>query len=410
MRLAYLTSRFPLVTETFILREMNGVAARGIDVEVFSLFGANPPFVHELAKPWMSGHHRTTAGNVARGAMWALLSRPREVGRAVAMVVRTHRSNPRRLARALATLPLAAAHARRMQDLGVDHIHAHYATYPALSAWFCRRLTGISYSFTAHAHDIFVDHFGLPELIADASFVVTISEYNRVLLSGLGEGSGTPIHVVRCGVDLARYPLREKRIPGEGRVRAACVASLQEYKGHRVLFEALSLGGPRLERIHLQLIGDGYLRQALERLARRLKIDDRVEFAGPLQEDSVAEALADADLFVLASTVQEDGQMDGLPVALIEALACGTPAVGTALSGIPELARTGLTCLLATPGDPVSLAAALEFAIEDPEASRARAAQGRKLIEDSFDIEKSIDEMTALFVRDEPAARAPATG
>jgi glycosyltransferase involved in cell wall biosynthesis len=405
-----MTTRFPLVTETFILREMNGVAARGIDVEVLSLFSADPPFVHELAKPWMGRRHRPRAGMVARGSLWALLSRPREVGRAVAMVVRTHRSNPGRLARALVTLPLAAAQARRMQDLGVDHIHAHYATYPALSAWFCSRLTGISYSFTAHAHDIFVDHFGLSELIADASFVVTISEYNRVLLSRFGEGSDTPIHVVRCGVDLARYRWQQKRIPSAGAVRAVCVASLQEYKGHRVLFEALALGGPRLQRIHLKLIGDGYLRESLERLARRLKIDDRVEFAGPLSEYAVTEELADADLFVLASTVQGDGQMDGLPVALIEALACGTPAIGTALSGIPELARGGLSCLLATPGDPVSLAAALEFAVDEPGASSARAAEGRKVIEEGFDIEGSVDAMPALVELAERTAGSSTVG
>jgi glycosyltransferase involved in cell wall biosynthesis len=193
------------------------------------------------------------------------------------------------------------------------------------------------------------------------------------------------VHVVHCGVDPQAWPARPRAAPAQGPVRALCVASLEEKKGHRVLLRALAGADGSLGRVELDLVGPGALRGELEALARALGLGDRVRFHGALPEPHVAALLGRADLFVLASVVERSGFMEGIPVALMEALAAGVPVVATRLSGVPELVRDGDTGLLAEPGDAASLRAALERAIGDPDAALRRAVAGRALVEREFD-------------------------
>ena len=157
--------------------------------------------------------------------------------------------------------------------------------------------------------------------------------------------------------------------------------------------------GPELERIELDLVGGGALREELDALARRLGLAGRVRFRGPLPEPEVAALLDRADLFVLPSVVARDGQMEGLPVALMEALACGVPAVSTRLSGIPEIIRDGETGVLAEPGDPASLRAALRRVVDEPSEAWTRAVAGRRLVEREFDVRASGRRLAQLFQR-----------
>ena len=395
MKVAYIVSRFPHVTETFVVRELDGVdAAADLELELFSLFPTVDATLHPAARGWVAQLRRGSAGGALRGTAWWLCRRPRALLSAAAIVTRAFARKPRRLARALVTVAVASDHARTMRTLGVDHVHAHFANYPALAAWTVARLAGPSYSFTAHAHDIFRDQSFLPRLLADARFVVTISEFNREFLARYNPGR-TPVHVVHCGVDPVVWRPRPRAPPGHGAVRALCVASLEEKKGHRVLLRALAGGG--LERVELDLVGPGALRAELEALARELGLGDRVRFHGALPEPDVAALLDRADVFVLASVVERSGFMEGIPVALMEALATGVPVVATRLSGVPELVRDGDTGLLAEPGDAASLRTALERAIGDPDAARRRAAAGRALVEREFDAAASAARIAELI-------------
>jgi colanic acid/amylovoran biosynthesis glycosyltransferase len=389
MTIAYLVSRFPVATETFILREMTAVQRElGAPVEVLSLFAPRTPFAHPGAQAFLGRARRPGAGAALGGLAWALARHPRTLLAVLVAVVTAYARRPARLAKALVTVVLGTAHARWAQRTGVDHVHAHWANLPALAAWVTWRLTGIPYSITPHAHDIFIDQTNLRRLIDDAAFVVAISEYNREFLRRHSAGS-TPLPVVRYGIDLERFAYAPRPLPAEGPVRALCVASLAEQKGHRVLFEALAIAGEVLDRIELRLVGAGPLRADLEALARELGLAGRISFLGTLDEDAVAAELAAADLAVLPSIVAPNGRQEGLPNVLLEALATGTPAVGTALSGCPELLREEATCLLAMPGDPYSLAAALEHVLRDPDAAARRAAAGRALVEREFALERS---------------------
>jgi glycosyltransferase involved in cell wall biosynthesis len=342
--------------------------------------------VHEVARRFAGRLRRPAASAVVLGVFWALVRRPRALVGAAATVVAAHRRDPARLVRAGLALAVAAAHAREIAAAPPARVHAHYATYPALAAWFVKRLTGVPYGFTAHAHDLYVDRTMLAALAAEADYVVTISRFNRELI--LRETTVDParVAIVHCGISPADYRYRKREMPVSGVVRALCVASLQEYKGHEVLLEALAKGGPGVDRIELDLVGDGVLRERLVRRAAELGLGARVRFLGGRSESQVRDLLDRADVFVLPSVVAADGQMEGLPVALVEALACGVPAVSTALSGIPEIVEDGVTGLLAEPGSAASLRDRLEETITERRGRAARAARGRERVEREFDV------------------------
>jgi glycosyltransferase involved in cell wall biosynthesis len=398
VRIAYVVSRFPLASETFVVRELNGVdGADGVKVSLLlSLYPPARPFAHPEAERWLPRLRRPTAAQAARATAAWLLRAPHKLLAATARVAWDRRASPGHLVRGLATIPLAAAHARTVRAEGIEHLHAHFATYPALTAWLCRRLTGVSYSFTAHAHDLYVDQSGLATVVGDAAFVATISQFNRGFIADHAPRAGTPVHVVRCGVRPATYAGHRRRLPVAGPVRALCVASLEEYKGHAVLLRAMARGGA-LERIELTLIGTGSLEAELRALARQLGLAARVDLRGAQDEGQVAAALAAGDLFVLPSIVARDGQMEGIPVGLMEALAAELPVVTTRLSGIPELVRDGETGWLAEPGDPADLARALNAALADPAEAAVRAAAGRRLVGAEYDAERSAAQMARLL-------------
>lgn len=397
MKVAYVVSRFPKVSETFVVRELDAVDAQpDMELELFALFPAESSVVvHPVAQPWLARLHRAVNARDALSAVtYWLRRRPRRLLSTLVLVFRAHARRPPVLARAVVTLLLALPHAQRATRLGVEHIHAHFASHPTTAAWVIWRLTGIPYSFTSHAHDLFVHQLFLPRKVRDARFLVTISDFNARFL---GQISGAPrIHVVHAGIDSRRYPFRRHDLSSPRRLTAVTVATLQEKKGHAVLLEALA-GEPRLAHVDLELIGDGELRGPLEAQVDRLALRDRVRFLGAMSQDQVTERLDRADLFVLPSIVARSGQMEGIPVALMEAMACGLPVVATEMSGVPELVRDDETGVLAQPGSSASLAAAILRVLADPERSVARAAAARRVVEEEFDVNASARVLAALF-------------
>jgi glycosyltransferase involved in cell wall biosynthesis len=282
-----------------------------------------------------------------------------------------------------------------VRRLGIDHLHAHFASYPALAAWVCRRMVGVSYSFTAHAHDIFLDQSMLAAKIREARFVAAISDYNRSFLSEIEPRAVGKILTVHCGIEPAAYPFEPKPIPPRGPVRVLCVASLADYKGQGVLIRALHTGGERLARVEVDLVGRGDMQGELEGMVVGLGLGDRVALRGGLSEPEVRRELASAAIFVLPSIVTPAGRMDGIPVVLMEALACGLPVVASRVSGIPELVRDGSTGLLVEPGDIDGLAATLTALVED--GSNVDPVAGRSLIEAEFDIASIAARLSELF-------------
>lgn len=392
-------------------RELTAVAAGpDIHVELLSLFPPKTQLAHHSARPWLDRVRRPRYGEIATSLAWWGVRRPARLVSTTGLVVGGFVGGPRLWGRALAALGLSLVHARTARRLDLDHVHAHFAGHPTLAAWVIQRLSGISYSMTAHAYDLYLDQRFLARKVRDAAFVVTVSEYNRRFLAEYGGGTETPVPIVRYGIEPERYRFQENRLPDSGPIQAVCVGSFSEYKGHRYLLEALAKPHPQLERVQLDLIGSGELREELEELVERLGLGERVRFRGVIDEEAVAAALDASHLFLLGSIVADNGRRDAVPNVLIEALAAGLPIVTTRISGIPELVRDEETGLLAEQRDPDGFAEAVIRTLARPEESHRRAVAGRKLVEREFDIRRSAQQLHDLFRENSRTASPSAVG
>ncbi len=397
-RVAYVMSRFPTVTETFILREMDELERQGWEVGLFPLILEHPSVVHADALKWSDRARR--AGPFSRAALRAhlrFLRRPKRLFAVWGGVLRGHAREPAVLIRALALLPVMVAMADEVERRGYRHVHAHFATYPLLAAWVAHRSTGVTYSVTVHAHDIFVSQAMLAEKLADSRLIVAISQFNReYLLREIDPQLGPRIEVIHCGIESSTYR-RQPRQDLNDQLDLLCIGSLMPYKGHRFLLEACRILLDRGVPFRLRLVGDGPLRMELTALADALELVDHVEFLGARSQEEVAELVATSNVYVQPSILTTTGQMEGIPVALMEALAAELPAVSTALSGVPELIRPRETGWLVPPEDSGALADAVEEIRSDPANAHELAAQGRALVREEFDLRKNVHLLAAKF-------------
>ncbi len=394
---AYVMSRFPKISETFILNEIIELRRRGVLIEIFPLVREREEVMHpEVADLVRHAHYapvlslRVLVSQVA----W-LVRAPRRYLGAWARVLRGNLRSRAALIRSLYIVPQAATFARELRTLGVEHVHAHYATYPALTAYVIHCLVGLPYSFTAHAHDIYVDRTMLAEKLAAASFAVTISNFNRDLLRRLYGGAADQVHVVRCGVDTDLFRPAPRAPHAE--LTVLCVGSLQEYKGQAYLVQACELLVRRGVQLRCLLVGEGRDRRELEHLVGRLGLEQVVSFLGSQPRDVVQRLLGRADVFALPSVTARDGQMEGIPVALMEALASGVPVVASDLSGIGELVEHEGNGLLVPERDAEQLADALSLLADDEDLRQQFGRAGRQTILTSFQLDENVAQLHALF-------------
>ena len=396
---AYVVSRFPQISETFILNEILELERSGVAVEVFSLLRDRTAVRHPEAEALVRRCVYATSSPLALAAAqvhW-LLRRPGTYLRAWWRALRGNAGSAKFLSRAPMAVASGALFAREAERRGVRHIHAHYATHTALAAYVAHLLTGLPYSFTAHAHDIYVDRSMLEEKLRGAQFVVAISNYNRRLLESLyGEDVRRRVAVVHCGIDTEVFAPRAQpeRTP---ELRILCVASLQDYKGHPYLIEACALLRDRAVPFRLTLVGDGEDRPAIERRIAELGLAESIDMLGAQPRERVAGLLAGADVAVLPSVVTPSGKQEGIPVVLMEALAMEVPVVATRISGVPELIEDRRTGLLVPERDADALAAAIERVRDDPEGARAMAAAGREKVVAEFDLRRNAAELRELL-------------
>lgn len=405
VRVGYLVSRFPALTETFVLRELRAVDDRpGVAVALMSLYPTPDATVHADAEPWVPRRFRPSAVlALAATARWAR-RRPARTAAIWARTLRDHREHPRVLGKALATTALGFAHAEHVEREGVGHVHAHFAALPAQAAWVVHRLTGVPYSVVAHAHDVFQHQAGLRTRLRAAAFVVAISRYHRMFLLHFGaRPERTPL--LPLGLDLGRYAFRPRPIPADGEVDVLFVSSFREYKGHRFLVEALALE-PRLSRLRVELVGQGPLRDEVERLARARGVAGQLVFAGPQPQERVLGRLAEAHVLLQPSTIEADGHTEGLPTTLVEAAASGATMVASRVTGVPDLVREGETGFLAEPGDPRDLADALLRALDHPDPCALQSA-ARAHVERWHDLPTVATALADRFAASAAAGAAP---
>lgn len=393
--MGYVMSRFPKLTETFILQELLAVDRAGVSVELHPLLRQRGEPVQPAAQPWVErAHYLPFVSPAILRSQWYHLRdrrlRRRYVRALVDMIAGTWRS-PNFLLGGLGIFPKVAHMARQMRSEGVEHVHCHFANHPALAGFLIHRLTGIPYSFTAHGSDLHVDRTMLPTKVREAAFVVTISEDNRrVIEATCGASAAGKVAVIHCGVDTASFRGAQHR---DGPLRIVSVGTLHEVKGQAHLVDACRRLAERGVDFTCRIIGDGPDRTSLAARIETAGLGDRVILTGRMTSDAVARELGDADVLVAPSVPTRGGKREGIPVVLMEAMATGLPVVASRLSGIPELVTDGKDGLLVAPGDDAAIADALERLANDRSLRRRLGRAGRETVDRAFDVDRSAAEL-----------------
>lgn len=399
MKIAYIMSRFPKITETFVLHEALELQNHGFDVSVFPLIKERTTVQHPKVQlllphvrflPFMS--FEILASNLR-----FILQRPLKYVQALTTVLAGTIGHPSFFIKTLIIFPKSVRIAEEIEQRRVEHVHAHFATHPTVAAMIVHYLTGIPYSFTGHGSDIHKYQHMLGKKISEAAFVVTISDYNvGFLAKRLGSRITEKLHVIRCGVDTGVFTAQRSDSCSD-EFQILCVASFREVKGHKYLLEACRLLAERSVPFKCHLVGDGKLRPEIEAQIAKLELTGHVVVHGALAQPQVIAMMQEADVAVLTSIIARAGNREGIPVTLMEAMASGLPVVSSRLSGIPELVDDGLTGILVAPKDSTGIADALERLSKDPDLRRRMGLLGRDRVLQHFDQQVCVRQLAELF-------------
>lgn len=398
-RVAYLMSRFPKITETFVLYEICALAGKGWSVDIYPLLRHHDAVTHPEIEALLPAVHYLPfiSLKICRDNLLVFFSRPLRYVKTVFEVFKNTMGSLNFFVGALGIFPKTVCFAREMEKNGIEHIHAHFANHPALAALIIHRLTEIPFSFTAHGSDIHVDQTMFAQKAQAARFVVTISEYNRRFLAEkCGKAAVTNLDVIHCGLDMNDFqPCGHHR--QEGPFKILCVAAFREVKGHRYLLEACRLLRERGIDFECTLIGSYELEDSIRQFVRELRLQDHVKMAGPQPRPQVKKFMCRADVVALTSIRTNKGHREGIPMVLAEAMACAKPVVASRISGIPELVADGISGLLTTPGAPDEIADALQKLAENPALRQRMGLAGREKVEQEFNQRDSIEKLSKLF-------------
>jgi colanic acid/amylovoran biosynthesis glycosyltransferase len=399
LKVAYVMSRFPKLTETFVLYEMLAVEEQGVDVELYPLLRERESVIHPDAVPLCERAHFQPflSGPILRSQLAFLRRSPRTYLAALWGLLRGTWGSLNFFAGAVGIFPKAAHAARLMAADGVDHVHCHFANHPAAAGFVIHRLTGIPFSFTAHGSDLHVDRRMLCAKIAQAAFVVPVSDYNRKLMvEECGEHARRKLAVIHCGVDTRFFRPAEMTVEQDP-FSILCVGKLHEVKGQTYLVEACRLLAEAGMDLVCTLVGDGPDRRALTSQIAESGLEGQVTILGERDRVQIAALMNSGQVLAAPSVPTRSGKREGIPVVLMEAMSAGLPVVASRLSGIPELVEDGVSGLLVPPRDAAALADALRRLRDDPSLRRRLASNGREKVLEEFDVRKNAAELVRRF-------------
>lgn len=384
--IAYVLKRFPRFSETFILNELLAHEAAGATTHVYSLLAPPDEPRHARLSDLRAGvtilkAHGAGPDGIAASGDAALFSgkTPQEIG---------------------ALMRKAEAVASDARARGIRHFHAHFGSDSTVVACLAARAVGGTYSFTAHAKDIYhtyvtpdADAAMRRARLRGAAFVATVSDYNARHLSALCPEA----RIIRLynGIDLSAFaPVDpEGQVPG----RLIAVGRMVPKKGFDVLLDACAQLKARGVAFTLSLVGSGPGEQALRAQCTALGLEDRVTLPGPMPQEVLIDEMARAQAAVLPCVVTENGDRDGLPTVLLEAMARALPVVTTTVSGGPEIVEDHVTGRLCAPGDADALAHALADVLTSPDRARRMGLAGRARAERLFDLQANAGRLRALL-------------
>jgi colanic acid/amylovoran biosynthesis glycosyltransferase len=391
LRLAYLLSIYPAISHTFFLNEIAGLRKLGLTIDVASINkpewaagGASELETSEFGATFYI--KAMTPVRILRVLLQTTVTKPGVVFRGFRAALQLNGWNLPAASYALFYLAEALLLGDWLHRRGHRHLHIHFGGPVATVGMLASIAWQFSYSLMIHGPEEFydVEKFHLRQKVERAHFVLCISDYCRSQVMKVSDPAHwAKLHVVRLGVDLRIFSPVPRVDPGN-EIEIICVGRLVPAKGHLILLRAFSSLVQRGYDLRLRLIGDGAERREMESFVSRQKLDASVIFEGSLNHEQTRQKLARADIFVLASFAE------GLPIALMEAMAMEIPCISTFVAGIPELIRDGLDGLLVPPSSEEALTAALERLISDPELRRGFAAAGRRRVEEFYDLQKNV--------------------
>lgn len=394
-KVAYLVNQYPKVSHTFIRREISALERAGVTVERFSIRKSTDAVdaadAAEAAKTRVvldAGTHR-----LAWSLLKTALKHPIRLGRAAALAARTGLGSERGLLVHGVYLAEACLLGGWLADSECRHVHAHFGTNPTTVAMLCRELGGPAFSFTVHGPEEFdkAPGIALAEKIRRAEFVVAISSFGRSQLLRLASlEHWAKIHVVRCGVDDGFVASDPEALPSSPRL--VCVGRLCEQKGQLLLVEAAAELARRGVDFELVLVGDGEMREQVERRIHETGLGGRVQITGWLDGEGVRREIRRARALVLPSFAE------GLPVVIMEALALGRPVVSTFIAGIPELVEPGRSGWLVPAGSVSDLVESMQAALRASPAELAVMGQaGRARVLARHDVRDTARSLASLL-------------
>lgn len=408
-RVGYVLKKYPRLSETFILNEILGHEAAGVHVSIYSLrmpddgrFHADLASVRACAQylPEFKSLHAYEA--IRQAATLGSAAGP-AIERAQQFLDLLPES--RRCALLVQGLHLS----RQVQRERIDHLHAHFMTIAAHVAYLAHCFTGVSFSVTAHAKDIFrhtVNAEVFRTVANAAARIITVTDFNRKFIADTYlEGNdanvtriynGLPVAALRELADAERPPAGESPSPRHDATILA-VGRLVEKKGFHVLLHACRQLADRGVRFQCRIVGDGEDADRLTSIRDQLGLSEQVCLTGPMPREGVLAEMSRATLLAAPCIPSEDGNQDALPTVLLEALAVGLPCIATRLSGIPEIIDDGVDGILCAPGNSDELATAIEDLLGDAARRDAFAASGKEKVLQRFDRRKTLPELIDVF-------------
>jgi len=396
---------YPRISETFISNEVLLLEKLGIQVRLFPMRHPRENFSHASVKEiqarvdylptylW-SDLHILLYHNILLA-----LKKPSAYTRALVLAAR--RFLRKRKIATVKHLLQAGYMVNRffLNSPEIKHIHSHFAHSPTSVTMFASMLSGLPFSFTAHAKDIYTsDPAQIREKINLASFVVTCTQYNKQYLSQISQGSKTPIYCVYHGIDVKLFSETGRRSKAAKEPYSLMtVARITEKKGLSTIYAALKILQDQGIAFNHTLVGDGDDRDDILQLIRQLGLQNNCRWAGAQTHNEVLALFRQSDLFVLGCKIAKNGDRDGIPNVLVESLAMAVPAVATTVSGVPEILENNTTGLTVPPSDPERMADAILTLLTN-ESLRARVKEhGRQKVIDGFDNKKHIKVLAELY-------------
>lgn len=402
--IAVVMTYFPRLEETYILREINELERHGQPVVVVPIVRESPAIVHDEARPWLQRALFTPflSRAIVASNFRSFFSQPGRYLRLLGTLIAGTIWRPSTLVRTLSVVPKAVYLAEVLEEKGVHHVHSHFATHASTLAYAIASVSNISFSFTVHGPDVFVHRLLLRKKLEKARFIRAVSTFNKAFLSGLypRETEGK-IEVLRTGVNPEIYEEASRRSSRTPHVRPQLlsISPLTARTGFGFLIDACARLIKDGVDLDCRIVGDGPLRRTAEQWIAQHGLTERVRILGKLPQHEVARLMGETDIFVLPSVIAHDGQMDGIPVSLMEAMAAGKPVVASSLSGIPELVRHDMNGLLVDAAHPQRIADAIRRLIDDPALRERLGNAAKTVVRERFDVRRTAQSLIRKFDR-----------